>query len=463
MGQDFAEQAAAEAAAAAEQGSEASPNMQLNSKQRLAAEEEAACLRKKQQLLAEAHAQIATMEQELQQGVVLCNKVLTMPQPSCLPQCKSEPMSPVQMGDTRINVSSPEGSQWSQDAQPQFENTRRQLFASNSKQTLQDDCEGEAVEDGHGSSNMAEDQQPNTPQEPEAKLCEAEQQQNNLATEGSQMAQNPCQNKPPENRQQATEEANAKEAPSKQNEDHTPGKDRCDAAQAMLPQATPEPAQPEATQYSKPPAATPTLPQAKAPLAASSTPRSKPAAATPSLPQAKAPMATTGTPHSKPAAATPTLPEAKAPVTASPMLHSKPAAATPTLPEAKAPPAQSVATPALAGPTGPQQQTAAKSSGSTPIGSGKAASAMPHNKPAAATPTLPQAKAPNLAAPPPTLAVINKRLLRVMEPTSKGVFKVSEDIRQQWQSGNKQGVIKLFAACNYNSDGLHQNSWTLHV
>ncbi|CAE7787053.1 unnamed protein product [Symbiodinium sp. CCMP2592] len=57
--------------------------------------------------------------------------------------------------------------------------------------------------------------------------------------------------------------------------------------------------------------------------------------------------------------------------------------------------------------------------------------------------------AKHVASPPPvSTAAINKRLSRAMEPTSKGVFRVAESIRKQWQAGgaSKEGVIRLFAA-----------------
>ena len=75
---------------------------------------------------------------------------------------------------------------------------------------------------------------------------------------------------------------------------------------------------------------------------------------------------------------------------------------------------------------------------------------------AAATPAAPgQPKAKNFASPPPvSAAAVNKRLSRAMEPTSKGVYRVAESIRQQWQAGgtSKDKVIRLFASVGFDTD-----------
>ena len=56
----------------------------------------------------------------------------------------------------------------------------------------------------------------------------------------------------------------------------------------------------------------------------------------------------------------------------------------------------------------------------------------------------------------PSSAAINRRLSRAMEPTARGEFKVAENIRKQFQAGgtSKDGVIRLFAKCGYNTDRL---------
>ena len=56
--------------------------------------------------------------------------------------------------------------------------------------------------------------------------------------------------------------------------------------------------------------------------------------------------------------------------------------------------------------------------------------------------------------PPPTYSAIHKRMLRVMEPNAKGMFKVSDSIRQAWLAGGeeKKNILKLFADCGYSSD-----------
>ena len=98
-------------------------------------EAEALKLQKKQKQLAEAHETIAMYERELQEGMRMCDDVLAKPMQ---PPCKAEPLSPEPPRDTQVNVSSAEGgdSPWSQDAQPLFDDVRRQLFLSPNKETL---------------------------------------------------------------------------------------------------------------------------------------------------------------------------------------------------------------------------------------------------------------------------------------------------------------------------------------
>ena len=141
--------------------------------------------------------------------------------------------------------------------------------------------------------------------------------------------------------------------------------------------------------------------------------------------------------------------------------HGKSPAATPTLTKAEAPVLAIV-------PAVPkcqhehertQQQTAAKSCGPPPpTGKALQLQAPPvdshaHVKSAAATPTPTKAKDSHARQePPPPAAVIQKRLARIMEPNAKGIFKVSESIRQQWHTGDKQGIYKMFASVGYNPD-----------
>ena len=54
----------------------------------------------------------------------------------------------------------------------------------------------------------------------------------------------------------------------------------------------------------------------------------------------------------------------------------------------------------------------------------------------------------------PNSSAINKRLSRIMEPNSKGVYKVSQAIRDQYNQGGeeKKKVLKLFASCGNDPD-----------
>ena len=81
--------------------------------------------------------------------------------------------------------------------------------------------------------------------------------------------------------------------------------------------------------------------------------------------------------------------------------------------------------------------------------------APPPTQLAAAGKAQPPAKAPTLAkAPAPTSGAITKRIMRCLEPNSKGVFKVAKEIRDQFSAGgkSKERVIKLFASCENNPD-----------
>ena len=40
----------------------------------------------------------------------------------------------------------------------------------------------------------------------------------------------------------------------------------------------------------------------------------------------------------------------------------------------------------------------------------------------------------------------------MVEPNSKGQYKVSEEIRKMWEEGSKDKVFKLFAQCDNNPD-----------
>ncbi|CAE7246994.1 unnamed protein product [Symbiodinium microadriaticum] len=84
----------------------------------------------------------------------------------------------------------------------------------------------------------------------------------------------------------------------------------------------------------------------------------------------------------------------------------------------------------------------------TVVSAVKSAPSVPKHMPAAiaASQSMP---------PPPTDAAINRRLSRAMEPNARGEFKIAERIRKQWHDGgdSKDGVIRLFAKCGYNTDG----------
>ena len=56
--------------------------------------------------------------------------------------------------------------------------------------------------------------------------------------------------------------------------------------------------------------------------------------------------------------------------------------------------------------------------------------------------------------PAPSDAAIHRRLSRAMEPNAKGVFKVTDAIRKQWEAGGDQRnhVIRLFAESGYETD-----------
>ncbi|CAE6968118.1 unnamed protein product, partial [Symbiodinium sp. CCMP2456] len=57
-------------------------------------------------------------------------------------------------------------------------------------------------------------------------------------------------------------------------------------------------------------------------------------------------------------------------------------------------------------------------------------------------------------SPPPSSGAITKRLLRVLEPNARGVYKVSKEVRDQFHAGgiSKSNVYKMFAECNNNPE-----------
>ena len=83
----------------------------------------------------------------------------------------------------------------------------------------------------------------------------------------------------------------------------------------------------------------------------------------------------------------------------------------------------------------------------TPVSAVKSAPPVPKPTPIARSASM---------QPPPTPAAISRRLSRAMEPNARGEFKIAENIRQQYNAGgdSKEGVIRLFAKCGYNTDGL---------
>ena len=93
--------------------------------------------------------------------------------------------------------------------------------------------------------------------------------------------------------------------------------------------------------------------------------------------------------------------------------------------------------------------TATKSPSISPPPSGNLQLAIPKGQ------APPPAKAPaEKASPPPSSGAITKRLMRCMEPTAKGVYKVAKCIRDQFNAGgtSKEKVLKLFAACDNKPD-----------
>ena len=56
------------------------------------------------------------------------------------------------------------------------------------------------------------------------------------------------------------------------------------------------------------------------------------------------------------------------------------------------------------------------------------------------------AMAAHAAPPQPTKSALDKRIRRTMEPDAKGNYKVSREIREQWER-DRDGVFKLFAQC----------------
>ncbi|CAE7858715.1 unnamed protein product [Symbiodinium microadriaticum] len=62
--------------------------------------------------------------------------------------------------------------------------------------------------------------------------------------------------------------------------------------------------------------------------------------------------------------------------------------------------------------------------------------------------------APQQAPDQPSRLTLMKRINRAMEPNAKGEFKVAEKIREQWRSGGKEGVFKLFAECGNDSEAF---------
>ena len=89
---------------------------------------------------------------------------------------------------------------------------------------------------------------------------------------------------------------------------------------------------------------------------------------------------------------------------------------------------------------------------------------LPSPPQASNTPAGPVAayKSKPLQGPPPTTGAINKRILRLLEPSAKGVYKVRQSIRDDWNAGgeSKQKVMRLFAQCNYDPDSLSKESLT---
>lgn len=48
----------------------------------------------------------------------------------------------------------------------------------------------------------------------------------------------------------------------------------------------------------------------------------------------------------------------------------------------------------------------------------------------------------------PSQAALDRRVRRLMQPNSKGEYKVAEDVRKMWADGRKDQVFKLFAKCD---------------
>ena len=375
--------------------------MQLReAEHRHAIEVEALMLQKKQKKLAEAHETIANIEQELRDGMRLCDAILEKP---TQPTCKTEPSSPavpVQAGDTQVNGSSPEalGSPWSQDAQPMFDDVRRELFASPTKADDKTDTAADSKPDEQIEAEKLTNEQQGTSTE------------ENLPLEKQNEAHAPDSKEPTDKQAPGSNQPTEKQAPDNNPPGPPTGKQCEDEGTSSM--------QPTAQQHTE--------------LALVQDASSKCAQA---ANEENKPQHTAAAVQGKSPAATPTLTKAEAPALA--------IVAVPALPKSHH--------------AGIQQQTAAKSLGPPPGNTQLQAPnvAMPaHGKSAAATPTLTKAKA--LAqVPPPPAPVIQKRLARIMEPNAKGVFKVSESIRQQWHHGDKQGIFKLFASVGYNPDRVH--------
>ncbi|CAE7816444.1 unnamed protein product, partial [Symbiodinium microadriaticum] len=90
----------------------------------------------------------------------------------------------------------------------------------------------------------------------------------------------------------------------------------------------------------------------------------------------------------------------------------------------------------------------------TPVSSPALPQAMKPQATAAKTAAAPPAQIAKAKAPAPTSGAITKRIMRCMEPSSKGVFKVAKCIRDQFNAGgkSKEKVLELFAQCDYDPD-----------
>lgn len=64
----------------------------------------------------------------------------------------------------------------------------------------------------------------------------------------------------------------------------------------------------------------------------------------------------------------------------------------------------------------------------------------------------PQQMPPPAGPPPLSQGAIDRRIRRAMEPTAKGEFKVSSEVRKLWEEGSREKVFRLFADCGNDTD-----------